>query len=355
MNSIFYVRDYISNSASDSEAIDRCLADAKRETGEATVVFDGKDFFIDRAILVPSDTKIVIDNCTIKQNDYVYDNVFRGDNLILSGIDPYGVPLDVTPIRNIKIIGKGDAKIIGTDKPQIGYHPFFKEYQEMTGDFWGWRTLMFSFSFGVGIEIGGLKLRQTMCWAICFDNCRQVHVHDLDIRSNVKNGDGIDFRSGCNHCLVENITGFTSDDTVACTALSRGKMDQPLSRYLSSLEPYNASHENIDGSIHHITIRNIFTGGYHHAVICLSAHGNQLYDIDISNVKETKEGERSATVMVYTGYGDGYNAGDIHDIKIRDVTAETAKYALLIQCEAEGLVTENILQNNPKGEIISKA
>ena len=167
----------------------------------------------------------------------------------------------------------------------------------------------------------------------------------------MKNGDGIDFRSGCNHCVVENITGFTSDDTVACTALSRGRTNEPLSKYLSVFEPYNSSHENIDGSIHHIKIRNILTGGYHHGVICLSAYGNQLYDIDISNVKETNEGGREATVKVYTGYGDGYVKGDIHDIKISNVTSEKAKYALMVDCEAENLTAENIVQNHPDHKV----
>ena len=346
MDKTFYVKDYLKEAKSDSDAIEFCLADAEKTEGEKTVVFDGKDYMIDRAILVPSGTSIIVDNCIIKQSDYVFDNVFRGNNLIVNGIDPYGRPIDVTPIHNIKIIGKGDAKIVGTDKPQTGYHPFFKEYQTMTGDFWGWRTHMFSFSFGVGIEIAGLKIRQTMCWAISFDNCQKCHVHDIDIRSNVKNGDGIDFRSGCNHCVVENITGFTSDDTVACTALSRGKIEKVLSRYLSFSEPYNCSHENIDTSIHHITIRNILTGGYHHGVICLSAYGNQLYDIDISNIKETTEGGREATVKVYTGYGEGYVKGDIHDIKINNVVSENAKYALMVACEAENLTFENVVQNN---------
>ncbi len=354
MPKIFYVKNYLIANISDSSAIERCFDAANQVTDEKTIIFDGKDYFIDRAILISSNTKVVIDNCTIKQNDYVFDNVFRGDNLLINGIDPYGAPVDVTPIHNIKIIGKGNAKVIGTDKPQTGYHPFFKEYQTMTGDFWGWRTHMFSFSYGKDIEISDLALRQTMCWAITFDNCQQCHVHDIDIRSNVKNGDGIDFRSGCNHCVVENITGFTSDDTVACTALSRGKVERPLSKYLSVSEPYNSSHENINTSIHHIKIKNILTGGYHHGVICLSAHGNQVHDIEISNIKETGEGEREATVKVYTGYGDGYNAGDIHDIKICDVTSEKAKYALMVNCETENLTAENIMQNNSGGEVYYK-
>lgn len=351
MGETFYIKDYLKDAKNDSEAIELCFADFEKIAGEKTVIFDGKDYWIDRAILVPSDTNIIVDNCTIKQKDYVFDNVFRGNNLIINGIDPYGPPIDVTPIHNIKIIGKGCANIIGTDKPQIGYHPYFKEYQAMTGDFWGWRTHMFSFSYGVGIEISNLKIRQTMCWAISFDNCQECYIHDIDIRSNVKNGDGIDFRSGCNHCVVENITGFTSDDTVACTALSRGKIVRPLSKYLSVAEPYNSSHENIDTSIHHIKINNILTGGYHHGVICLSAHGNQLYEVEISNVKETSEGGREATVKVYTGYGDGYVKGDIHDIKISNVISEKAKYSLMVSCDPENLISENIVQNNADGKL----
>lgn len=351
MSAVFYVKDYLEANGTDSAAIERCLAAANKTAEEKTVVFDGKDFFVDRAILLSSDTTVIVDNCTIKQNDYVFDNVFRGDNLVINGIDPYGVPVDVTPIRNIRIIGKGEAAIVGTDKPQTGYHPFFKEYQQMTGDFWGWRTLMFSFSDCDGFELSGLKLRQTMCWAVCFDHCQNCYVHDLDIRSDVKNGDGIDFRSGCHHCLVENITGFTSDDTVACTALATGKKERVLSKYLSPLEPYNASHEEIDGSIHHITIRHIHTGGFHHGVICLSAFGNPLHDIEIEDVKETGEGKREATVKVYTGYGDGYNKGDIRDVTIRDVVSEKAKYALMVACEADNLTTENIVQNNAEGTL----
>lgn len=354
MSKSFFVKDYIISGTTDSSAIERCFLEAGKVESR-TVVFDGKDYFIDRAILVPPNTTIIIDNCTIKQNDHVFDNVFRGNNLIINGINPYGPPIDVTPISNIKIIGKGVAKIIGTDKPQVGYHPFFKEYQTMVGDFWGWRTHMFSFSCCNGFELSGLKLRQTMGWAVSFDNCQNCHIHDMDIRSSVKNGDGINIRSGCNHCCAENITGFTSDDTVACTALSRGKKERPLSKYLSVSEPYNSSHENIDASIHHIKIRNIFTGGYHHGVICLSAFGNQVHDIEISNVKETGEGNREATVKIYTGYGDGYHKGDIHDIVVRDVVSEKAKYALMLNCEAENLTAENIVQNNHDGETYFKA
>ncbi len=354
MENIFYVKCYLKDDISHSEAIENCFKDANQVEGKKTVVFDGRDYYIDRAILVSSNTEVIIDNCTIKQKNNVFDNIFRGDNVIVNAVDPYRVPVDVTPIHDIKIIGKGNAVTIGTDKPCVGYHPFFKEYQQMTGDFWGWRTHMFSFSFCKGFEMSNISLKQTMGWAVSFDNCQECYIHDIDIRSNVKNGDGIDFRSGCNHCVVENITGFTSDDTIACTALSKGKTERELSRYLSVSEPYNASHENIDGSIHHIKINNILTGGHHHGVICLSARGNQVYDIDITNVKEPAEGSRQASVKIYTGYGDGYNAGDIHDIRIENVVSNISEYAVLVDCQVENLSIENITQNNREGTLIRK-
>lgn len=352
---IFYIKDYLAEGISDSTAIDNCLKEAN-ESKERTIIFDSKDYFLDRAILLKSNTEVIIDNCTLKQNDLVFDNVFRGDNLTINGISPYTSPIDVTPISDIKIIGKGDAVISGPDKNRVGYHPYFEEYQEMTGDFWGYRTHTVSFSYGKRFELSGLKFRQTRGWCICFDNCQNCYLHDIDIRSNVKNGDGINFRSGCNHCEVENISGYTSDDTVACTALSTGKTPgvKPLSRYLATSEPYNSSHENIDGDVHHIKIKNILTGGLHHGVICLCARKNKVYDVNISNVVETDEGGREATVKIYTGYGDGYTKGDIHHIKVNNVVSNKAKYAVMIDCEPENIEIENVTQNNPDGQMYYK-
>ena len=228
----FYVKEYIRNGVSDSETIRRCMSEAKKTSGMKTVVFDGKDYLLDEAILVPNDVEIIIDSCNIKQNDFVGDNIFRGDNVTIDEKDTTHI-LDVVPIQNIKIIGKNGAKLIGPDRPMSGYHSVLQEEQKMVGDFWGYLTHMISFSLCKNIEICGLSLTQTMGWAISFDSCEFVRVHDIDIRSNVKNGDGINFRSGCHDCIAENISGYTSDDTVACTALSNSKKKRVSNRQLS--------------------------------------------------------------------------------------------------------------------------
>ena len=76
MENLFYIKDYLKYAKSDSDAIETCFAAAAKITDTKTIIFDGKDYLIDRAILVSSNTKIIIDNCIIKQNDYVFDNVF---------------------------------------------------------------------------------------------------------------------------------------------------------------------------------------------------------------------------------------------------------------------------------------
>ena len=346
-----YVKDFVENNISDSDAIKLCLKKAALISGMKTVIFDGKDYLIDEAILVPDNIEIIIDGCMIKQKDNVSDNIFRGENVIIDKNDVNNF-IDVKPIKNIKIAGENGAKIIGTDKPKIGYHSVLKEKQKMTGDFWGYLTHMFSFSLGDNIEICGLALSQTMGWAISFDNCCNVYVHDLDIRSNVKNGDGIDFRSGCHDCTVENITGFTSDDTIACTALStREKTPRPLANYLIYSEPFNCLGREANRDIYNIKIRNIKTGGHHHGVICLAAHGNQVYNVSIEDFHETGEGERESTVKIYTGYGDGYNKGDIHDISVKNIYSKIAKFAVQVVADVENVTIENINQENINGEL----
>lgn len=353
MKNVFYVKDYIREGVSDSEAINRCFAEANKLAEPKTVVFDGKDYFLDEAIVLTSNTHVIIDDCTLKQNDEVFDNIFRGANVIVNPDDPYGYPLDVLEIKNIKIEGRGGAKLIGTDKPRVGYHPGKCENQKMVGDFWGWRTMMISFALGENIEICGLGLSQTMCWAVTFEWCSEVYVHDIDIHADVKNGDGIDFRSGCHHCKVENISGYTSDDTVACTALSRGQRGTyPNAKAVYPMAVAAGCSRGRSNDIHDVEIKGITTGGLHHGIICLAANGDKVYNINISDVKEAPIGVRYATVSIYTGYGKDYTAGDIHDININGVHATQAKCALEIRADVRNISMRDVINENPEKDHI---
>lgn len=351
----YHVKDYIKSGRTDSECIRECLYDATECIGRKTVIFNSKDWYIDEAIILSDDTEVIIDGCMIKQNNYVFDNVFRGNNHLIDFKDPYGSPFLVTQIKNISIIGKNNARIDGPDINKRGRHIVLDQEQDMTGDFWGWRTYQILLSRCDNFEISGLEFTQTRCWAMTFELCSHGNIHDISITSSVKNGDGIDFRAGCHDCKVNNITGNTSDDTVACTALLFGHNNFPYKNYLYTLEPALsiALEEKRSLDVHDISINNVHTGGLCHGIICCAADGLKIYNIDIRNITETKDGKREATVRIYTGYGDNYTNDDIHDIFVENVTAEFSKFAFMCTAKVSGVTVKNIRSNNSMGGIIS--
>lgn len=331
----YLVTDFIKTGMTDSEGIKTCLQELK-DVSAKTLLFTGKDFLIDEAITLPSHTTVIIDGCTIKQKDFTFDNVFRGDNMLIDEDNPYSYPLSIEPLTDIKIIGKNGAKIIGPDKNTFLWHPHFEEELEAVGDYWGWRSHQLNFALCSNMEISGLYFTRTRSWALCFGFCDNIYVHDIEFDTDVKNGDGINFRAGCHDCKVANITGNTSDDTVACTALNNLSSHHP--RYLYPNEPAKKFYAKGDPrkmDIYNIEIENLNVSGRYHAVICLAAAGLRVYDISIKNIRELSEKPRLwHFVEIYTGYGDGYNSGDLHNITVEDVYANCG----ISQPDAEGNV-----------------
>lgn len=354
----FYVYDYTKGGISDSEAIRNCFADAKKQK-KRTIVFDRKTWMIDEAILLPSDTTVIVDNCTIKQMDETFDNIFRGDNLVLDPENPYDCPIDVKELSNIKILGRGRAVLEGPEVNRVGYHTVLEEEQVMVGDFWGWRTHQISISLCKNFELGNLAILKTRGWAVSFDVSENLYIHDIEFFSRVKNGDGIDFRSGCHNCLVENITGETSDDTVACTALASREVLPAVtkSKYLYPSEPAHKMRKRVpeDYDISNVIVRSVCTQGSEHELICLAAQGCNVYNVLIENITEPENGTgwREAAVKVYTGYGNGYTPGDLHDITLKNIHATYSDCAAYCNAEVEDIVFKNITHkdNNKKYRI----
>lgn len=352
-----YVRDFAADNLTDSQIIAACLT--ARPAGEAvTIILDGRDFHIDEAILLDDFTTFIIDGCAIKQNDEVFDNVFRGANVIINPENPFGAPLEVRPARDIRIVGQNGARIIGCDINRKGYHPPLGQTLDMTGDFWGWRVVQICLSRCDGFDVSGLSLLQSRGWSLSFDGCANGYVHDITIESNVKNGDGVDFRAGCHDCRAENIRGYTSDDSIACTALYEAGRTYPFKNYLYPHEPYLATLGQIaphELDIYNIDISGVYTGGEHHGVICLAANGLQVHHITIRNVEEAERGKRFSCVKLYTGYGSGYQTGDLHHITIEGITSRIAKYAVECNATVEAVRLSAIRQLTPDGELFSLA
>jgi hypothetical protein len=95
------VLDFYNDKKTDSEIIEECMKFASGFQPR-TVIFDGKDWLIDRAILLPSNTTVIVDGVKIKQKDLMFDAIFRGDNFEIDPKNPNGFPLKIHPISNIR-------------------------------------------------------------------------------------------------------------------------------------------------------------------------------------------------------------------------------------------------------------
>jgi hypothetical protein len=326
-----------------SEAIEAALAAA--QGSPAVVTLDAQDWLIDRAIRLPSHTELAIDGCRLKLADGVHDNLIRSAGIEPDPENPSGPCRAVQPVEDIRITGRNGAQLEGADNPLVARNPKTGVVEPWLGDFFGWRTVGIQLSRVSRFEIAGFRMRKTHCWAISHEQCTHGYLHDLVFDTHVKNGDGIDFRNGCAFCLVENISGVTSDDTIACTALN-GSYIRPESKYVYPMQPMGCDFPAGAADIHDIVIRNIRTGGRHHAVICL-ATSPQVYNIAIENVVEEAASTRESCVSIYTGYGAGYRQGNLRNISVRHVVSRGARYAVQVRADVRDVQFRDIRQLNP--------
>ena len=336
---------------SDDEIIKNAF-DFVRNVKNKTVIFDSRDYLISKAVLIDSDTTVIIDGITIKQADNTFDNVFRGNNAVFDSNYPNGLAVGITDIKNIKIIGKTNAVISG---PNINRT---ENGVEMVGDGFGWRTIQVLFAKVSNCEVCGLNFEKTRCWAMSFEKSDNLLIHDINVVSTCPNGDGVDIRSGCHDAEIYNISGLTMDDTVACTGI------------------YGAYHENKDGaypceisrmlnpkmspeelSIRNIKIHDITAIGRYHQVICCSAGGIKVHDISIYNCKAdgTADVQLHSLIEMYSGryifFGD-YTDDDIYSIRVNNIDNNTYPYVLRIDDKVKDVWANKLIQRRTDDEIV---
>ena len=102
---------------SDSEILEKAIQN-RQEDGivlipprEASLDPQRKYWLLDRAILLPENTTVILQNCKLKLSDRCRDNFFRSANC------GFGFP-DPAPIQNIHIHGEGLCTLEGADRPR---------------------------------------------------------------------------------------------------------------------------------------------------------------------------------------------------------------------------------------------
>jgi hypothetical protein len=261
-------------------------------------------------------------------------------------------------LHDISIVGRGRATLDGGE--YNGMHE--KNYKELGLDIYLNTTLLF---FNVeGLRVENLSIINQRWWGVTnvyvrgavyrnirfeadFSRIDENGVHHPDEYPReynevyVKNADGIDLRIGCHDFLIENITGFTEDDSIALTALGGGERARGLFV------------RDTDSDIHDVVIKNVVTDSYCANVRLLNGNGHKLYNINLDGIASLHSARRTddhgfdmrnnSTIrigdMVYTS--DHPSVDDVKNITIRNVSSE-ASCAVTLCNGISDLVIENV-------------
>ena len=240
---------------------------------------------IEQTVLIPSDFTLILENCHLRQAEGTFCNIFTNENCRTTlGRTPEGTD------RNIRIIGVGKAILDGGVYNGLSERNYDERGMSM------YVNNLLLFANVEGFEISGLQAINQRWWAFCFCFCGQGRIANIDFCSDprsllpdgsflpyldvyeqayIKNSDGIDLRIGCHDILIENITGFTEDDTIALTALT-GKSGLAFDV------------EGKSRDIRNVIIRNVRATAFCAIVRLLNqGEGTRMYNILIDGVMDT--------------------------------------------------------------------
>jgi len=256
----------------------------KNESRTATV---SGNWEMDAAVRLPSNFTLILEDAHLKMADGVYSNMFVNEHhdtelgKTVAGTD-----------RNISILGKGRAILDGGTYNGLSEKNSLKDGLPHIS-----KNNLLLFTNVDGFTVRDISCHNQRWWALNFIYCRNGYLGNLYFQSNdlaidengdeyhglkrdrytdvvVKNSDGIDLRQGCNHVTIENITGFTEDDTVALTNLS-GWIEQ---RYCV---------EGLPSDIAFVTIKNVTASAYCSMIRLLNQGELKLHDISIEDIYDT--------------------------------------------------------------------
>ncbi|MBR2930496.1 MAG: hypothetical protein IKC32_04635 [Clostridia bacterium] len=330
-----------------SEYIRRLIKDAISD-GSRTATVVG-NYIIDEAIRLPSDFTLILDGCHLRLADGCYSNIFVNEHhdtelgRTVEGAD-----------RNITLLGRSSATLDG------GEYNGLSERNQLTDERPPiWKNNLLLFTNVDGFHISGIRCVSQRWWALNFIYCRNGYIGDMYFLASdvgvdengeryhglirerydevlIKNADGVDIRQGCNNITIENISGFTEDDTIAITGLN-GALERAFA--VRGLPP----------DISHIKVKGVAASAFCTIVRLLNQGGVPLHDIEIDGVRDTS-GENSyfdlGLYAVRVGdvrlYGERHaTADETYNISIRNVYARNT-YAVSLAGDMKGITMEGI-------------
>ena len=280
----------------DSETIQNAVARAV-ETGCRRVEIprynarrDEMKWVVGKAIRLPDDFTLILDNCVMIQESGVYDHMFMNE----SAWDFDKVHRREDGQRNIAVIGRGNVLLSGGE-----HNGLLEKTACRMGLPTIWRNTMFMWWNVDGLRVENLSVCHQRWWAMTHLYCRNVVLRDLDFFAvpHVPNMDGIDLRVGCHDFTLENITGRTGDDVIALTALSgTGERRRAV--------------EGETGDICNVKIRNVLADPFTCLVVrLLNEDGNRIHHVDLDGICDVSwfgQKRRPGATLAMGGQGDLY-------------------------------------------------
>jgi len=345
-------------SGTDSERIEKAIAKAC-ETGVRRVRIPRVNaarkeavWLLDRAVLLPDDFTLLLDDALLLSAPGVRDNVIRNAG---------AVPGALVTNRNVSVIGTGHA-VLSQGGP-ARYDP--------PGDKGGWRSIGLYFCCVENFTVRGVTVRESQSWGMSFERCWEGLVSDVAFESMAAypNQDGVDIRKGSHHITVENVRGSSGDDLVALTALRHKGRFEPGKPYDDSPEavqrrrarkeryPMQMTADLPDGDedIRDIIIRNVrgASVGGDGIVRLLCNDGLKLHDIVVRDVVEcvvpNQKRPTLATIRIGDGtkYGAAAAEGDLYNVLVDGVWGKGVS-CVKVLCPLRDVTVRNVFPGSPK-------
>ena len=346
-----------------SEYISSRIAAAVSD-GSRTATVSG-NWIIDEAVRIPSKFTLILEDCHLRLADGSYTNIFVNEHhdtelgRTVAGRD-----------RHIAIIGRGEAILDGGEYNGLCEKNHSKDALPPI-----WKNNLLIFTNVEGFRVEGIACRNQRWWALNFIYCAHGYIGNIDfcasdigidsdgnvyhglVRSKysevlVKNADGIDLRAGCHDIVIENISGFTEDDTVALTGLN-GRIEKSFAVQGMQTDICNVSIKNIRAAAFCTIVRLLNQGGVRlHDILIDGVYDSSaespymdkgLYAVRVGDTRlygtrhATKEETYNITVKNVFGRSE-YTislAGDMQNVEVCNVECGDACRMLLDQRTAE--------------------
>lgn len=343
---------------SDTDRIQSAIKAAKGTTNKVVIPFlnsNGSEIWlIDKAILLPSNMSIILDNCTLQLSDKCRDNMFRSDNVGIGIKNPqWNYNINITGIGNVVLKGAKNPRATGDSGKKLSLNPDAdikktgdwrhtygtdagKENEKQTGD---WRNIMILMAYVNGFKLKNVSIENSHAWAVSHERVINAEISDIAFYnpgsitvSNstsqlVRNKDGINLRHGCKDFEISNISGTTGDDFIALSTLGlTSEIREGGSLYSTMVT--TREWEGIEDDTEQIFISNINCKTPTRAVAIRANSVAGINNVYINGV--VYNGSNNCLLIGGQGYGLASLSGKINNIHAQNITGN-GKSLILIE------------------------